>query len=357
MRSGEASRENGNDPECDEWGGMAALERLSEISEQDERKRIRQRLAQIQELPSVGDQLASPLDKKRAPADDVPARESNRRRWYTIGAVGGIVVVAILSLFLFGIFGPPAQKSTPTLSPSSTTTAKPGPTLAPSATATPSPAPSATPTVTPAPSATSTQPPAPTNTPAATSTPKAAAIVLADGAGLRPGATTWWHVHRTLAPETELELIGYDPDFPDWVYVRTTDDGVEGWVQVEEIEMHRELDKLPRVTPRPTLTPTPGTDLPSECAGGPLWLDAWPVGTECTASGWEAIIFVQGHGGDCLYTYAWEGEMKAGPLTGSTTFRVGAAPKANIIGNVSVTSAGQTVSTGLFIPPPADCGN
>lgn len=86
------------------------------------------------------------------------------------------------------------------------------------------------------------------------------------------------------------------------------------------------------------------------CEGGPLRLDAWPVSQVCRAGGWTATIFVQGHGGDCLYTYAWEREVKGGPTPGSMTFDVSSTGLGAIVGEASVTSAGQTAEVGLHIP-------
>jgi hypothetical protein len=170
----------------------------------------------------------------------------------------------------------------------------------------------------------------------------------------------WWYPQRTLPGETGLELRGYDPNFPDWVYVRTTDGASSGWVQITDLELNHDLTNLPRVTPVPTLTPTQPTPSPTptltiECRGGPLRLSTWDVEKVQTADGWTATIFAQGHGGDCLYTYAWEGENKGGPTPGSVTFKISHSdPNAVIAGMVSVTSAGETVTEGLFIRPADD---
>ncbi len=233
------------------------------------------------------------------------------------------------------------------------------------------------------------QPAIPTDVPVAT--PVAEAVVLAGGAELRPGASAWWNPRLTLPAGTELELIGYDPDFPDWVYVRTVDGTSTGWVQTADIELNRELSKLPPVTPIPTLTPSPTptltptipvatttptppptptstptttpvtpttpstTTLPTECEGGPLRLEAWPLERFHSPEGWTATIFVQAYGGDCMYTYAWQGEVKGGPMPGPLTFQVNHVDRtAPIVGTVSATSAGETVEVGLFIRTPSD---
>ena len=93
---------------------------------------------------------------------------------------------------------------------------------------------------------------------------------------------------------------------------------------------------------------------PSVCQRGPLSLDVWSVGKVCTSSGWTATVFIEGHGGDCRYTYAWERQVKGGPLPVSMTFEVKSAGYGTaIVGEASVTSAGQTVVVGLHIPPPS----
>ncbi len=105
-----------------------------------------------------------------------------------------------------------------------------------------------------------------------------------------------------------------------------------------------------------TVPPKPVSQ-PDACAGGPLRLDAWPVGSVCTAGGgWTATIFVEGRGGDCQYTYAWERQIKGGPTPGSMTFEVKSASRGiAIVGEASVTSTGQTAVVKLHVRPP-DCG-
>jgi len=54
-----------------------------------------------------------------------------------------------------------------------------------------------------------------------------------------------------------------------------------------------------------------------------------------------------------MYTYAWEGEVRGGPMPGSMTFEVSSADRGtSIVGTVSVTSAGETVKKGLLIDTP-----
>jgi hypothetical protein len=88
------------------------------------------------------------------------------------------------------------------------------------------------------------------------------------------------------------------------------------------------------------------------CAGGPLRLEAWPVDRERVPGGWKATILARGYGGDCRYTYAWEGQVKAGPTPSAITFDLLHRDGGAIVGEVSVTSAGQTAHVGLYVRPP-----
>jgi hypothetical protein len=100
--------------------------------------------------------------------------------------------------------------------------------------------------------------------------------------------------------------------------------------------------------PAPVAPPAPITK-----AGGPVRLDAWPVGSYCTNGGWVAQIFVEGHGGDGLYTYTWEGLTKGGPTPNSMVFEVKSASKGiAIVGEAAATSAGQTAEVELYVRAP-----
>jgi len=104
-------------------------------------------------------------------------------------------------------------------------------------------------------------------------------------------------------------------------------------------------------TPAPTITSTPPV---TQCEGGPLEIYAWELDKALSPQGgWTATIFIQGRGGDCMYIYAWNGEIKGGPMSTPITFDL-YMPDRNglIIGTASVTSAGETVKRGLYITPP-----
>ncbi|MBN1486662.1 MAG: hypothetical protein JW981_03405 [Anaerolineae bacterium] len=237
---------------------------------------------------------------------------------------------------------------------------------------TPTPTPTNTPTATPSPTPTETPRPTKTPTITPTPTPLAAAIVITEGVGLRPGATTWWRITDPLTIGTKLELDGYNPDFPEWVYAhmetgdqdkKDKNEGeiVAGWIQIDKLEINRDLEKLPEITPVPTFTPQPSEPEeveitpPPGCEGGLLWLEAWDDKREFTedGKGWIVTIFAAGHGGNCLYTYAWNDEVQGGPMTGPLYFQIEVGSYAEVvIGTVSVTAGDETVSRGLYIKRP-----
>jgi len=97
----------------------------------------------------------------------------------------------------------------------------------------------------------------------------------------------------------------------------------------------------------------PAPAAPARCPGGPLWLDAWPIDKHCRSGGWTATLFVQGHGGNCQYTYGWEGQARGGPTSGSMVFEVNRSGYGgSLVGEAFVTSAGETVKVGVFVTHP-----
>lgn len=121
---------------------------------------------------------------------------------------------------------------------------------------------------------------------------------------------------------------------------------VEYFERLQAAMIRLKVERLDGGTAIP-VAPTP----PAICEGGPLRLDAWPVERVRTATGWKATVLVRGHGGDCLYTYAWERQVKGGPTSGPLTFELTSTGGA-MVGEASVSSAGQTAKVGLYIPPP-----
>lgn len=99
----------------------------------------------------------------------------------------------------------------------------------------------------------------------------------------------------------------------------------------------------------------PAPDVPP-CSGGPLRVDAWPLDRVNTPdNGWKVLIFAEGHGGDCAYTYAWndESDVRAANVRGSVLFEVTSTRRdAVILGTVVVTSGDETQRVGMYVHPP-----
>ncbi|HQK14029.1 MAG TPA: transglycosylase SLT domain-containing protein [Anaerolineae bacterium] len=254
----------------------------------------------------------------------------------------------------------PTFTATPTAMTASVPLVAPTSTLLPIPSATPTGVPPTTPTSVPVlPSPTPTFALFPTATPGAGET--ADAVVLENGADLRPGATRWWDPVATLLPGTPVRLLGYDPDRPEWVYLSTLDKTLLGWTQIVNLKVLRPLKDLPLVTPLPTLTPTTtATPTPTAtptvaCTGESLWAEAWPIRKLNTVDGWMAVIYVRGHGGNCVYTYAWNEEenVVGGPTLEGHLFEVRSPDRAgNIVGTVLVMSGDEMVRVGVYIKPP-----
>lgn len=230
-------------------------------------------------------------------------------------------------------------------------------------TATPFPA-SPTPPVPPAPSPVVTVTPSPTTTPTAwpqtTVTPGGVAARVRKGqADIRPGATRWWNSSTTLPKDTALDVLGYDPASPDWVYVRTLDQSVSGWMQIKDLELFLPVNSLPLITPIPTLTPTTtATTTPTPtptiaCTGEALWAEAWALEkSRNPTGGWSVVIYAKGHGGNCMYTYAWNVDFEQGPTTDAVIFRMTMDRLEPLLGTVIVTSGDERTSVGIYVLPP-----
>ena len=247
----------------------------------------------------------------------------------------------------------PDLESTETPAPTATPT--PQATVTPRATSTPRPAETSAP-ATAAPTVT------PTPSPSATAARSIVAVVLEGGAELRLGASRWWDPSESLLPDTKVEVIGRDPQFPGWVYVRTEDHAQRGWTQVENLLLPQDLSPVPLLTPRPTLPPSPTPTLTPQatptvaCAPEDLWVEAWPVEKQYSISGgWTVKVFARGHGGSCVYTYAWNtpDNVVAGPTADSVFFTISTPRKdGNIVGTVWVLAGGQKAQVGVYVTPP-----
>lgn len=250
------------------------------------------------------------------------------------------------------------------------------PTAVPTVTPTPKFTVTPMPTATPVPQvATSTAVPVSTAVPWASPTPAAVplitptpggelvvaldAVVLDNGAELRPGATMWWNPSTELPAGSAVRVLGYNPETPDWVYVGTSDGQVIGWTQATNLRFPGSLLELSLVTPVPTLTPSPtATSTPTPtptvaCPGGPFRAEAWPMKAyRSPEGGWIAVIYARGYGGTCEYTYQWNVDIEKGPMFDGVFFEFHQDRYEALIGTVTVSSGQEEIAVGIYVPSP-----
>lgn len=241
----------------------------------------------------------------------------------------------------------PAVSILAAATPTKTQTPKPTHTIAPT-TAT-------TPTNTPEPSATPVNTPTdtPTKTPTATYIPEPEFTAVALGpSSIFIADDEKSTVLVYIDTDEEVIVLGRSSN-SHWLYVRNSAE-IEGFVSKYRFEYNFDIDSLPIATPDPSYTP-PATvpPPPSETQQG-LTLDIWPIGDgRCNGGSWFQTIFMEGHGGDGVYTYYWDGQNVGGPVTNqSITFEIqhtgGGFSKPG-----RVTSGdGQVRETILFLNPP-----
>jgi hypothetical protein len=132
-----------------------------------------------------------------------------------------------------------------------------------------------------------------------------------------------------------------------WFYIRD-DQRVEGFVYAPRFEWSGDYESLPVVAP----TATPSPVMPT---GGPLEMDLWDVGAGwCSGGMWYKRVYIEGRGGNGVYTYYWNEDVLDSSISEGYTFEVHSVGAA-IIGTGKVVSGdGQTVEKELYIKVP-DC--
>ena len=136
-----------------------------------------------------------------------------------------------------------------------------------------------------------------------------------------------------------------------WLFVGDGD--IAGFVFLDRLEWGGDVDALS------VFTHSSGAEEPDEepVAANeitPLEFDLWPLPETavCTATGWEQDIFFQGHGGNGIYAYYWEGNLIKGPTNGSYIYRL-VSPGGAASGYGRVESGGGLwLESTLFIAPP-----
>jgi hypothetical protein len=139
-----------------------------------------------------------------------------------------------------------------------------------------------------------------------------------------------------------------------WFYV-LDGRGIEGFVYAPRFDWPGDFESLPVKTPTIRITPsiaTPTTTTPYP----PLEIELWGIaGTErCSVTMWYKSVFIQGRGGNGVYTYYWNGEKLAGPTSETHTFEMHTTGGAMIGAGKVVSGDGQEVERNLYIPAP-DC--
>ena len=134
-----------------------------------------------------------------------------------------------------------------------------------------------------------------------------------------------------------------------WFYVQAK--GVEGFVSANRVTWSGDMQSLPdRLFNYVPLTPTLRT--PGPVAGGKLELDVWPTTANCKAKPATISIYMEGHGGNGVYTYYWNGERKGGPTSSGISFDI-TFEGAQTIGKAKIVSGdGLIIERDLLVSSP-----
>jgi len=279
-----------------------------------------------------------------------------KTRWWAIRLGGGgialillVILIAVITNRCNGPWVPFLATPTWTPSPTATPTRTPSPT--PTATPTLTPSPTPTPTWTPSPTATvaltGTLTPTPTLTPTGTVPALATANI---GSSIYAAPASNSQVLGGISAGEQVPVLGRSA-VGEWFYVRD-DQGVEGFVYAPRFDWPGDYESLPVVPsgiPKPsTYTPPPGPPYPA------LEMDLWDISGRCSGSTWYKSIYIQGHGGNGIYTYYWNGEKVAGPTSESYSFEVHSTGGAIIRTGKVVSGDGQEVERNLYVRKP-DC--
>ena len=186
------------------------------------------------------------------------------------------------------------------------------PTTAPSATTTPNP------TVTPL--ATDTPPPTNTPTPTESPTPTNIGLVLENSSVFDIPNLNGQEL--TVVEEGDsIEVMGRSED-EKWLFV--SNDNLAGFVFRERLQWGGDTNSLPIYTH----TDSADENIPETPAASSeiteLSFDLWPLPETavCTTTGWEQDLFFEGHGGNGIYAYYWDGKLINGPTNGSYIYRL-----------------------------------
>ena len=280
-----------------------------------------------------------------------------------VGIVIGAVALFIIGFFIIrGIGGNEIERPTPTqsqiLAADVEESATPTETISATKTAvspTSTPQPDSVVVVAEKPSPTSAPP---TNTPiptaTATSTPEVKTAVATNNASIFTAPDSGSETLAFVSFDETVTVLGRSSN-PNWIYIKTEDDE-EGFAAASRFDLSNivteELDII-SASSTGTLNPTSVSG-----SSGPLSMVKYPLnGTgSCNDTGWTIQVYVEGSGGNGVYSYYWNDIVQVRDQAGGSAFLVSGIDN-NTIGSVKVTSQdGQSISEDLFVPKPS-CNN
>lgn len=152
-----------------------------------------------------------------------------------------------------------------------------------------------------------------------------------------------------VAAGDPIVIMGRSEDSK-WFFVGDGD--VAGFVFEDRIQWYGEMGRLPIFTHSSagggSATPKPADQIT------PLSFDLWPLPETavCTNTGWEMLIFFQGHGGDGIYAYFWNGEPVSDATPNSAIYTL-VSPGGAVTGYGRVETGGSLwAQKTLFIEAP-----
>jgi hypothetical protein len=220
--------------------------------------------------------------------------------------------------------------------------------IEPTATELPTTAPSATATA--SPTATATPPPTDTPAPAESPTPTNIGLVLENSSVFDTPNLNGQEL-TVVAEGDSIVVLGRSED-EKWLFVGMGD--LAGFVFRERMQWQGDTDGLP------VYTHTDSTDEPTPEAPAAsdeiteLTFDLWPLAETavCTTIGWEQDLFFEGHGGNGIYAYYWDGTLIKGPTNSSYIYRlVSPGGAVSSFGRVE-SGGGLWIQKNLFIDAP-----
>jgi len=218
----------------------------------------------------------------------------------------------------------------------------------------PDPTETSLPTETPLPTATETlQPtdtPAATDTPASTPTPTNIGLIL-ENSSLFATPNLSGEELSVVDEGNSIVVLGRSEDGK-WLFVGDGD--TAGFIFRDRLQWDGDVDGLSIFTHSSSDTDSEEETPVASNNITPLEFDLWPLAETavCTTTGWEQDIFFQGHGGNGIYAYYWDGNLIKGPTNSSHVYRL-VSPGGSVTGFGRIESGGGLWKQAtLFIEAP-----